>query len=65
MQLLRLPAVLARVGVSRSTLYEMKARGDFPEPVQIGARAVGWRSTDVDEWLESRVPRSDESRDAA
>ena len=65
MQLLRLPAVLAKVGISRSTLYEMKARGDFPKPVQIGARAVGWRSTDIDSWLESRSPQGDSTRDAA
>jgi prophage regulatory protein len=32
----------------------MMARGDFPRPVRLGIRAVGWRESDVRDWLESR-----------
>ena len=51
----RLPAVLERTGIGRSTLYALMSRGEFPSPVQLSIRAVGWRSTDVDSWLSSRV----------
>jgi prophage regulatory protein len=54
---LRRPAVEARTGLSRSTLYAMMARGEFPQPVRLGLRAVGWRESDVTEWLESRQSR--------
>ena len=47
---LRLSAVLARTGLSRSSLYEQMKKGCFPRPVQLGPRAVGWLSSDVDTW---------------
>jgi prophage regulatory protein len=53
-QILRRPAVEAATGLSTSTIYDMMARGDFPRPVRLGKRAVGWRERDVTEWLESR-----------
>jgi len=32
----------------------MIGRGEFPAPVKLGARAVGWRRSDIEAWLESR-----------
>jgi prophage regulatory protein len=32
----------------------MMARGDFPRPVRLGKRAVGWRESDLQDWLASR-----------
>jgi prophage regulatory protein len=51
----RLPEVLRQTGLSRSTIYEMVRRGDFPRQVQLGRRAVGWIADDVDEWIHSKV----------
>ena len=42
------------VGVSRSTLYAMVQRGEFPPPVRIGVRAVAWRAHEVYSWVETR-----------
>ena len=50
----RRPDVEKLVGLSRSTLYAMMAEGNFPKPVKLGKRAVGWREADVQGWLESR-----------
>ena len=52
--LLRLPQVLERTGLSRSSLYEKIAAREFPAPVKIGARAVAWVSSEVAAWIESR-----------
>jgi prophage regulatory protein len=52
--MLRLPAVLSRSGVRRATLYKLVREGSFPAPVRIAARAVAWRSDQVDDWIESR-----------
>ncbi len=49
--ILRLPAVKARTGLSRSTIYLRIAEGTFPKPVSLGARAVGWLEADIDYWL--------------
>jgi len=52
--ILRRPAVEAKTGLSRSTIYEMMSRGEFPKPIQLGKRAVGWPESALDAWLESR-----------
>jgi prophage regulatory protein len=52
---LRLPTVIARTGLSRSTLYEQMAQGRFPRSVQLGPRAVGWLESEVNAWLMARI----------
>lgn len=51
----RLPTVLRRLGVSRSTLYKLIQEGNFNAPVKLGPRSVGWLSTDADEFIAARV----------
>lgn len=54
---LRLPEVLSRTGLSRSTIYVRLEQGRFPQPVSLGARAVGWIETEVDEWMRERIEK--------
>ena len=56
--ILRLPAVKASTGLSRSTIYLRVAQGTFPRPVSLGGRAVGWLEAEVQEWLERRIEAS-------
>lgn len=56
-RLIRRPEVEARTGLSRSTLYDWMKRGEFPQPVKLGARLVAWRESDIAAWLESRESR--------
>ena len=56
---LRINEVVARVGLSKSSIYEMVKRGEFPAPVRIKVRAVGWWESDIDEWMSSRPPAPD------
>ena len=57
-KILRLPAVSARTGLSRSTIYQRVAEGRFPKPVNLGARAVGWLENEIDDYLTALVERS-------
>jgi prophage regulatory protein len=57
-KILRRPEVERISGIGRSTIYDWMARGEFPQPVKLGARAVGWRESDLLAWLESRQPRT-------
>ena len=57
-RILRLPEVLARTGLSRSTIYVRIAQGRFPRPVPLGGRAVGWIEAELDEWLRERIAES-------
>jgi prophage regulatory protein len=54
----RLPVVLRRLGVSRSTLYKLIQEGKFATPVKLGPRSVGWLTTDADEFIAARVRAS-------
>lgn len=59
---IRLPEVRSRTGLSRSTIYAMMASGMFPKPVKLGQRAVGWVENEIGEWLNSRTMIRDASR---
>ena len=45
--LLRLPAVKAESGYSRSTIYLRMSQGLWTKPVSLGARAVAWPAGEV------------------
>lgn len=48
--LLRLPEVLRRTGLSRTSVWRLAQRGDFPPPVHFG-RSAFWPSDAVDTWI--------------
>lgn len=50
-KILRRHAVEQLVGLSCSSIYSMMGDGDFPKPVKIGRRAVGWRECDLKDWI--------------
>lgn len=51
--ILRRRQVESRTGLSRSSIYKMMSEGTFPKPVSLGARAVGWVESQIDDWLDS------------
>lgn len=55
MKLMKLPAVLTRVAISRSKLYANVKAGTFPAPISLGARAVAWLEHEVEDWILGRV----------
>lgn len=56
--ILRLPAVKERTALSRSTIYLRIANNEFPAPISLGGRAVGWLEEDINNWLEQKVEAS-------
>jgi prophage regulatory protein len=53
--ILRLPAVKAATGLSRSTIYLRITQRVFPRPVSLGARAVGWPAHEVEALNAARI----------
>lgn len=47
-RLLRLPQVLERVPVCKSSWYQGIQAGKYPAPLRLGPRTVAWRETDID-----------------
>jgi prophage regulatory protein len=54
-RVLRRREVEARVGLKKSDIYARIAAGEFPRPIPLGARAVGWLEDEVDAWVTARV----------
>lgn len=49
--LLRLPEVIALVGLCRASIYARAGKQSFPRPIKLTAHASGWRLGDVRAWL--------------
>ena len=56
--ILRLPTVKAITGLSRSTIYLRMSEGSFPRQVNLGSRAVGWLSSEIQQWVDERISSS-------
>jgi prophage regulatory protein len=56
--ILRLPEVKQRTGLSRSTIYLRISSKQFPAPISLGGRSVGWLESDIDRWIISRIENS-------
>jgi prophage regulatory protein len=54
-KLLRFPAVRERTGLSRSTIWRLERRGEFPKHHRITANVVAWIEEDVVDWIELRT----------
>lgn len=50
-KIIRLKTVLARTGLSRSTLYRKIAEGTFPAQLKISIHGTGWHESAVNRWI--------------
>ena len=53
--------VEARTALSRSAIYRKMRDSSFPEPLQIGARAVRWPESEIEAWIAGRPRATGES----
>jgi prophage regulatory protein len=52
-RIVRIRTVLARTGLTRSTLYRKIKEGTFPKQVRISIHGAGWRESAVNQWIEN------------
>ncbi|WP_019558516.1 AlpA family transcriptional regulator [Thioalkalivibrio sp. ALE12] len=57
-ELLRQNDVIRMTGMSRTTIYRLRRRGEFPPPRTLGT-TIAWRRRDVEEWI-NRLPEASE-----
>lgn len=57
-RIMRLPEVSNLTGLPRSSIYAKIDAGQFPEPIGLGSRSVGWLSDEVQKWLSDRISKS-------
>ncbi len=53
-RIIRSREVTKMTGLSRTTLWRKEQDGDFPKRVSLGVGSVGWKLSEVEEWVESR-----------
>ena len=51
----RLPDVIEMTGLSRSSIYLHMSQGEFPKPVKLGRRAVGWTEDSITAWQSKMI----------
>lgn len=54
-QFIKLPQVIKLTGKSRSAIYLAIKKGEFPQSIAIGSRAVAWALDSIIEWQESCI----------
>ena len=54
-RILRWPELRNTVGYSRTNIYYLMKKGDFPQAIKLGGRAIGWLESEVNEWINDRV----------
>ncbi|MDZ4194265.1 MAG: AlpA family transcriptional regulator [Pseudomonas sp.] len=59
MRIVRLKEVSNVTGLARSTIYKYVSEGNFPKPVPLGDRCVGWLESEVQAWIRARVEERD------
>lgn len=60
MRIMRLNEVKTVTGLQRSSIYKYMVLGTFPKPVPLSERAVGWVSTEIEEWIKARIAERDQ-----
>lgn len=53
-QFLRRPAVIAKTGLSATTLYNLEKAGNFPQHFMLTPRCAAWDCDQVDDWMRAR-----------
>lgn len=51
-RLLRLPEVMKRTGLSRTTVYRYVRMGSFPSPIRLTSKAIAWPETTINDFVE-------------
>jgi prophage regulatory protein len=56
---IRLPAVLQKVGMSKSFVYDLITQDKFPKPVKVSSRISCWVTAEVEQWVQERIDARD------
>jgi prophage regulatory protein len=60
-RILRLPEVIQRTGISRSSIYEQMQLGLFPNRMRLGKRMVGWSEIEIERHLKKLSHQGEKS----
>lgn len=61
MEILSIKQTCQRIGVSRTTLWQLTRGGTFPRPVEITDKRRGYVASEVDAWIRARMAARDKA----
>ena len=53
-RILRCRSLVQLTELSKASIYRLVRAGEFPAPIKLGARAVGWRRDEIEDWIAGR-----------
>ncbi len=59
MKVLKLKTVIEKTTLCHSTIYKLISENNFPKPIDLTGRAVGWVDSEVDSWILSKIAQRD------
>lgn len=54
MKVLNLTEVINLTGLSNATIWRLEKTGNFPKRLALSENRVGWRESEIFEWIEGR-----------
>lgn len=63
LKMIRLPIVIEKTGLSRSSIYLRMSNNEFPKSISLGGRAIAWLEDDINQWLEQKIAASKNTGD--
>lgn len=54
-RLLRIEAVMDRVGLGRSSIHQRVRDGAFPAPLKFSRRHSAWKESSIDAWIQAQI----------
>jgi prophage regulatory protein len=54
-RLIRLDEVCSKTGLSRSMVYLLIKKDQFPKQIVLAKRMVAWRESAIDEWIAGKI----------
>lgn len=60
-KLIRIKTVINLTGLSKSYIYELRNKGQFPQTIQLvpGGASVAWVESEILAWIDSRIKERD------
>ena len=55
LRFIRLPEVLHRTGLSRTTVYRLMDSDEFPRQIPLGSRIVVWNEKEIEQWMKEKL----------
>lgn len=53
-KILRMNELKKIIGVSSCTIWRWRKQNKFPRPIKLGERLIGWRESEINEWLANK-----------